>query len=556
MRRRAVDLRRQARARGKHQQRENRTPRTQHGHDGRPPSGEIGLCLFRLTDETRRRLRHRILDCDRAAPDISRWKRCQRMRWRPRAASRRRSRESCLNTVRGQPFSGSKCCRAIESTMHNIELYFGSTEELNSSEQQALERVVRWLAEHEQAAVILCDISVNGRQVDILVGTETTTLQLEVKGFRAPVTGQENGEWTLNYADGSTRRVGNGYVQALRNNQALRNAMSEHRPDGEAVSYPKGAVLFEPEIPPGSNLRIHVDPRVEICGADALELLLSTRGRAPWPLAWLRAFAHERELIPRAIPVATTARTVERASAPTWEVVAMPVASIVKAAEVVEAAEPASSRAPAPVRPASRSADENTTFTVAPRPAAERGHVSQDTARHAPLATARAGGHTPFGSGDAIARRPKRRRTVLRYASVAIAAAAIAYAAAHRHRAATVAATPAAASQPVEHTARAPAKAPRGERHGAVRQAAHESRAPVTSASPNDTVTAAHTRADETRAPVAAVAAMAAPATSAITCPAGVDRLGCNGRTGTLAAPECPPAFHAQGNTCVRDREN
>ncbi|HDR9199020.1 TPA: NERD domain-containing protein [Burkholderia vietnamiensis] len=451
--------------------------------------------------------------------------------------------------------------------MHNLELYFGSTEKLNSSEQQALERVLRWLAEHEQAAVILCDVSVNGRQVDILVGTETTTLQLEVKGFRAPVTGQENGEWTLNYADGSTRRVGNGYLQALRNNQALRNAMSEHRPDGEAVSYPKGAVLFEPRIPPGSNLHIRVDPRVEICGADALELLLSTRGREPWPLAWLRAFAHERELIPRAIPGATAARTVERASAPAWEVVAMPVANIVKVAEVVEAAEPAASRAPATVRHASRAADENRTFTVAPRPAAERGHVSQDTARHAPLATASAGRHaplatasagrhTPFGSGDAIARRPKRRRTVLRYASVAIAAAAIAYAAAHRHRAATVAATPAAASQPVGHTARASAKAPRSERHGAVRQAAHESRAPVASAAPNDMVAAAHARANDARAPVEAVAAMAAPATSAITCPAGVDRLGCNGRTGTLAAPECPPAFHAQGNTCVRDREN
>lgn len=40
------------------------------------------------------------------------------------------------------------------------------------------------------------------------------------------------------------------------------------------------------------------------------------------------------------------------------------------------------------------------------------------------------------------------------------------------------------------------------------------------------------------------------PAAS-ITCPARVDRLGCNGRIGVFSAPECPPGFVISGNTCV-----
>jgi hypothetical protein len=450
-----------------------------------------------------------------------------------------------LNTELGHPFNGSASRRSIESIMKNIELYFGSAEALNSSEKNVLERILRRLAEHGQAAIVICDISLRERQVDIVVGTETTTLQLEIKGYRAPVTGQQNGQWTLAAADGTTTLVKNGYQQALRNNHALRDAMSEHLPNDLPVSYPKGAVVFEPGIPQGSCLRIPPDPRVDICGIDALDRLLSTPGRDPWPLPWLRMLAHELNLIPHPVPDAPTARTPVQPSRPaTWHVVPAPAAAL--AAVVPPALDTG--------RRQSDVVDERRGFTVAPRPSAEKKPVASDSEQRTPIAIDHARGHAPFGTGNAIESPPKQRRTLLRYVPLVCAAAAIAYlAAGHRHRPVAVATTPAPASQSGEQARRSPPKTPHGSRHAPVRQAAPELRAQAAPAFPSDMRTSVPGRSGDTPAPIATVAA---PDTSAVTCPVGVDRLGCNGKTGTLAAPECPPAFHALGNTCIRDREN
>ncbi|HIC7209420.1 nuclease-related domain-containing protein [Burkholderia stabilis] len=425
--------------------------------------------------------------------------------------------------------------------MQNIELYFGSTEKQDVSEQSALRRILHWLVEHQQPAIVICDVWLHHRQIDILVGTHTTTLQIEIKGYRAPVAGQQNGEWTLTYADGSIAQVKNGYLQALRNNQTLRDEMSKHLDSGETVSYPKGAVMFEPGIPHGSTLLIPADPRVTVCGADELDHLLSAPGRNPWPLAWLRDFALARNLIARSIPDAMTSQTVAHA----YEVAE-------RTAPVPIAAAPLPSRH-AVVNRVPEAVVKSQPFTVAPRPVVERARVANDTGQHKPIPMEQSRGHVPLGLSSTIERRPTRRRAILRSASVVLAVAGIAYASVHWHRTTPSAPKQAHASEAGKQESRPTSNVSRGVRHTPTRQVAREPRMSTAGVPPVDSHVPKQERSENVRAPIAVVSSAD---TSTITCPAGVDRLGCNGKTGVLTAPECPPAFHVLGNTCVRDQGN
>ena len=67
--------------------------------------------------------------------------------------------------------------------MPNIDIYAGHRKKRNRHEEIVLSRVLNLLVKHATDAVIFCDIWLDDRQVDILVGTEKTTVQLEVKGW-------------------------------------------------------------------------------------------------------------------------------------------------------------------------------------------------------------------------------------------------------------------------------------------------------------------------------------------------------------------------------------
>lgn len=425
--------------------------------------------------------------------------------------------------------------------MQNIELYFGSTDKQHVSEQSALRRILHWLVEHQQPAIVICDVWLHNRQIDILVGTHTTTLQIEIKGYRAPVTGQQNGEWTLTYADGSISQVKNGYLQALRNNQTLRDEMSKHLVSGETVSYPKGAVMFEPSIPPGSTLLIPADPRVTVCGADELDHLLSAPGRYPWPLAWLRDFALARNLIARSISDAMTSRIVTRTYEVIERVAPMPIADV-----------PSPSRH-AIVNLVPEAAAKPQPFTVAPRPVVKQARIANDAEQYKPVPVEQSRRYVPLGLSSAIETRPKRRRAILRSVSVVLAAAGIAYASGHWHRTVTSAPTRAHASEASKQESRPTSNVSHGVRHTPTRQVAREPRASTAGGPPVDDKAPKQERSESVPAPITVVSSAN---TSTITCPAGVDRLGCNGKTGVLTTPECPPSFHVLGNTCVRDQGN
>ncbi|QRR05589.1 NERD domain-containing protein [Burkholderia sp. MS455] len=59
----------------------------------------------------------------------------------------------------------------------------------NAAERRVLQRVVEILEINEHPAVVLCDFYCGGQQIDLLVGTEITTLVLQVKSYRHAVSG-------------------------------------------------------------------------------------------------------------------------------------------------------------------------------------------------------------------------------------------------------------------------------------------------------------------------------------------------------------------------------
>ncbi|WP_081069641.1 nuclease-related domain-containing protein [Burkholderia stagnalis] len=409
--------------------------------------------------------------------------------------------------------------------MQKIDLYFGNRKRKEPSEDIVLARVIRWLEENDTPAVIICDVWLNNDQIDILVGTATTTLQLEVKGYRWPVTGEQNGDWEVTYDDGRVARRKNGYLQALRNNQTLRDEMSRHLGSGENVPYPNGAVIFEPCIPDGSVLNIRVDKRVAVCGSGELGRLLSTPSPRAWPLPWLHDFARARKYIPHALPY--TGASADQRAGNVKNVASTPIAPVARAIR------PSSGSAVSDVVFAPATAlttREPATVVVESIPAGRPHDVPQAIRQR-----------VPFGSGRVALTPPKQRRGWLRYAPVLFATLIAAYIVKHHHALQPSATQQKSTVQPGAPKAGMAARQPNDTRHATARRPLEKR--PKSGESVN-----------RVAIPVQAQAAASSERPpAAITCPAGVDRLGCNGRTGVLSNPECPPAFHVSDNTCIRD---
>jgi len=75
-----------------------------------------------------------------------------------------------------------------------IEVYIGSPVE-HDSERLALSQVVATLSSGSAAAVILANVTLSSRQIDLIVATEKFVLVVEAKGSTRPVRGGKNGNW-------------------------------------------------------------------------------------------------------------------------------------------------------------------------------------------------------------------------------------------------------------------------------------------------------------------------------------------------------------------------
>ena len=126
-----------------------------------------------------------------------------------------------------------------------MELYIGSPIE-HASERDLLDRLVQLLCRGSRPAMILANISLQGRQIDFVVAFDHLTLVIEAKGYTRPVRGGENGPWQVQVASGDWKDIQNPYLQARDAAYALRDAMRSLA--GAEVPYPSSWIWRFAEI--------------------------------------------------------------------------------------------------------------------------------------------------------------------------------------------------------------------------------------------------------------------------------------------------------------------
>lgn len=167
------------------------------------------------------------------------------------------------------------------------EIYIGSRLE-HASERAVLERLLCLLAREQRQAIIMANINLNGRQIDLVLATDNLTLVIEAKGFARPIRGSENGTWQVNLASGEWRDFSNPYLQALDAKHALRDAMSTLI-GSDVAYYPAAALVFVPQVPAGSSICLG-DFKVSVTGLDGLDVELQKSISSCWNLTQWRNF--------------------------------------------------------------------------------------------------------------------------------------------------------------------------------------------------------------------------------------------------------------------------
>lgn len=178
-----------------------------------------------------------------------------------------------------------------------VDIYIGALVE-HGSERAVLSRVVQVLRCQNRSAVILANINLGGRQIDLLVALERLTLVIEAKGNSGPVRGGENGTWQYRAASGGWKDFPsanpNPHDQTVRACHAVRDAMTTHA--CAEVAYPSAALVFAPTIPFGSEVG-NGTFKAAILGLDAIERQLQRTDATEWTLVQWRAFAETHRLI-------------------------------------------------------------------------------------------------------------------------------------------------------------------------------------------------------------------------------------------------------------------
>jgi hypothetical protein len=181
-----------------------------------------------------------------------------------------------------------------ELGLASIEIFIGAPIEY-ASERATLLRVCEYLSAQGVPAVILANVNLGGRQIDLVVGLDQGALVAESKAFTSPVRGGKNGLWEVRLASGRWKEIPNAYTQTLAEAHALRDAMGRFAAND--VPYPNAALVFVPAVPAGSTIPPG-DYKVSIADLDEVPDLLSATRRRGWSLDQWRAFAAHHRLIP------------------------------------------------------------------------------------------------------------------------------------------------------------------------------------------------------------------------------------------------------------------
>ncbi|WP_060126792.1 NERD domain-containing protein [Burkholderia cepacia] len=171
-----------------------------------------------------------------------------------------------------------------------VRIYIGAAIE-HASELDALRALYAAAARSGCWACIFANFNVHGRQIDLAIFTETTTLIIEAKSYGQPVIGAMNGLWTQLGPFGK-RQTGNAYEQALGAKNCLRDALQEV---SNVQGYPNGLVAVMPTIPAGSEVTSG-DFKVTVGGAEQIAQMLAKRSGAILTIQQCEALAKRLHL--------------------------------------------------------------------------------------------------------------------------------------------------------------------------------------------------------------------------------------------------------------------
>lgn len=163
---------------------------------------------------------------------------------------------------------------AILGAIPRIRIFIGARLE-HKSEHDCLRAVHAALMQSHRWAYVFANFNVSGRQLDLAIFTETTTLVIEAKGYTQPMLGGMSGPWEQRGPYGA-KRIGNAYDQVLGAKNALRDEMwGITQVDG----YPNGLVAILPDIPADSDLT-YGDFKASVGGERSITQMLSQRSGA------------------------------------------------------------------------------------------------------------------------------------------------------------------------------------------------------------------------------------------------------------------------------------
>ncbi|PHS68256.1 MAG: hypothetical protein COB00_00130 [Alcanivorax sp.] len=151
----------------------------------------------------------------------------------------------------------------------SMRIYIGEPVR-NRSERDCLVAACEVLESAGGWSYVFANFHAAGRQIDLVVLTESTTLVVEAKGYSLPVHGDINGQWVQHGPYGN-KKVGNAYNQALDGKNAFRDAMQKI---AQISGYPNAAVVISPDIPHESRLTSG-DFKVAVGGAELIKQTLS-----------------------------------------------------------------------------------------------------------------------------------------------------------------------------------------------------------------------------------------------------------------------------------------
>jgi hypothetical protein len=175
----------------------------------------------------------------------------------------------------------------------SIEIFIGAPIE-HASERATLKHAYEVLSAQGIPAVILANVNLGDRQLDLVIAIEGAALVTESKGFTSAVRGGHNGDWEVQLASGAWKKFANPYLQAIGEKLALRDAMRSFA--GADVPYPSAALVFVPAVPRGSTIPPG-DFKVSIGGLHELPAFITSMKRDGWSLDQWRAFAAHHRLL-------------------------------------------------------------------------------------------------------------------------------------------------------------------------------------------------------------------------------------------------------------------